>query len=520
MTPRLPLYTKLLGWFFLNLVVLGALLWLFARAALPFDAMMAGAAGDNVQKVAAVILGELDHRSPTEWHDILNRFAATYDVTFSLVREDGTPLAGPPLELPPEVAARLRGRPNLPRAPQGSGADRDRVPRGFGPSDDETRPRRGLAGGRGLAGRRVFLHTRAPDRYWAIFPAWVRSPAGGPPQAARLLVVSPSLSGGGLFFNFTPWYLAAGAAALLSALWWLPFARSLTKTISEMTAASERLAEGRFDAHVRARRRDELGQLGQSINRMAKRLEGLVSGQKRFLGDIAHELCAPLARLQMALGILDQRADAKQKPCVDDLREEVEHMSNLVNELLSFSKASLGRGRLQLQAVPLADVAQKALRREAAPDQDLRLDIPDDLCAQADPDLLQRALANVVRNAIRYAGAAGPITLAARRDGDKVRLTVSDCGPGVPESALPHIFDPFYRVDPSRARETGGTGLGLAIVKTCLEACGGTVTAQNRQPSGLIVTITLPPGEPSASPHGEAVQASAPRRPEIPGRPP
>lgn len=492
MNPRFPLYAKLLAWFFLNLVVLGILLWLFARALLPFEALMAGAAGDNVQKVAAVILGELDHRSPDEWNDTLNRFAETYGVTFNLVREDGTPLAGPRLELPPEVRARLRWRPNLPRASQPVGSDRDRGSRGVGQLADDPRPRRGVGGGRGPAGRRVFLRTRRPDRYWAIFPAWVRGTAGGPPQAARLLMVSPSLSGGGLFFNFTPWYLAAGAAALLSALWWLPFARGLTRTISEMTATSERLAEGRFDAQVRTRRRDELGQLGQSINRMAKRLEGLVCGQKRFLGDIAHELCAPLARLQMALGILDQRADEKQKSCVADLREEIDHMSNLVNELLSFSKASLGRARLQLQPVRLADAAQKAARREVPPNQDLRLEIPDDLGAQADPDLLQRALANLLRNAVRYASAAGPITLAARRDGEKVQLSVSDCGPGVPEAALEQIFDPFYRVDPSRARETGGAGLGLAIVKTCIEACGGTVTAHNRQPHGLCVIISLP----------------------------
>jgi len=105
-----------------------------------------------------------------------------------------------------------------------------------------------------------------------------------------------------------------------------------------MTAATERIAQGGLDVRVRIRRRDELGRLGDAVDRMAERLQGFVTGQKRFLGDTAHELCTPLARIQMVVGILEQRADETSRSYVQDLREEVQHMSGLVSELLSFPR--------------------------------------------------------------------------------------------------------------------------------------------------------------------------------------
>jgi two-component system sensor histidine kinase CpxA len=258
-----------------------------------------------------------------------------------------------------------------------------------------------------------------------------------------------------------------------------------------MRQTTAQIAEGQLEARVVSRRHDELGALAGAINGMAARLEGFVGGQKRFLGDTAHELCAPIARIQMALGILEQRADPSQKAYVEDLREEVQHMSNLVNELLSFSKASLRQREIQLEPVELAAIAQRVIDREAGDGLSVRAEIPAGLKAMAEPELLARALANLVRNALRYAGNAGPITMNAAAQDEQVTLSVADSGPGVPEETLQRIFDPFFRVEASRSRDTGGVGLGLAIVKTCVEACQGKVTAHNRKPAGLRVDITL-----------------------------
>ncbi len=307
-----------------------------------------------------------------------------------------------------------------------------------------------------------------------------------------LLAVSDSIRGHGLFIDFLPWVEVGCAVILVSLLFWLPLVHGITRSISQITSATEEIARGRFEARVADERRDELGRLGHAINQMAGRLSGLVTGQKRFLGDIAHELCSPIARIQLALGILEQRVNDPDKVYLEDLRDEVQQMTNLVNELLSFSKASLEPAAVKLRAVNVSEIVSLAVRRESTPSAQINLEIPPELTVRADPDLLQRSVANLIRNAIRYAGEGGPITIAARAQPEGfVEIVVSDCGPGVPEESLAQLFDPFYRPELARARETGGVGLGLSIVKTCIESCQGSVTCHNRVPKGLAVTINL-----------------------------
>jgi two-component system sensor histidine kinase CpxA len=281
------------------------------------------------------------------------------------------------------------------------------------------------------------------------------------------------------------------AAVALSALLWFPLVRGINRSIAQMTEATRQIAEGRFETRVAEGRRDELGELGRAVNQMAERLAGLVAGQKRFLGDVAHELCSPLAKLRVSLGILDQRAGEEHRDYVARAEEEAAHIAGLVNELLSFSKASLTAPPVQLRPVNVRDAVEKAVRREAPDEMQIELAVPGDVVVRADAELLTRALANLLRNAVRYAGEAGPITVAARRKQDTVQIMVADCGPGVSADDLSRIFDPFYRADASRDRATGGVGLGLAIVKSCIESCGGAVACRNLEPSGLEVTIRL-----------------------------
>jgi len=110
------------------------------------------------------------------------------------------------------------------------------------------------------------------------------------------------------------------------------------------------------------------------------------------------------------------------------------------------------------------------------------------------PDYLMRAISNLLRNAIRYAGDRGPVTVSARRDRDEISIAVSDHGPGLPEDEIDRVFTPFYRLETSRNRDAGGAGLGLAIVRSCVEACKGSVRCRNLAPSGLEVEIRLPAG--------------------------
>jgi two-component system sensor histidine kinase CpxA len=354
-------------------------------------------------------------------------------------------------------------------------------------------------------------HTTEPSRYWVVVPARFHQAGNPHPGPLALVIVSDSLSAGGLFFDVTPWLVTGAAALLLSVLLWFPLVRGINRSIAQMTEATRQIAAGRFDTRVNERRRDELGTLGRAINQMAARLDGLVSGQKRFLGDVAHELCSPLAKLRVSLAILGQRTKTDQQKYLISAEDEAAHMASLVNELLSFSKASLSARSAPLRSVSALEAADKALRRETVEGTAVHVEIPADLRVIADAELLVRALANLLRNSIRYAGEAGPITVTGDRAGTQARITVSDCGPGVPANELARIFDPFYRVDASRDRATGGVGLGLAIVKTCVEACGGSVTCRNREPKGLEVTLQLRTEEarPAAA-KGEAVQNTLP----------
>jgi two-component system sensor histidine kinase CpxA len=195
--------------------------------------------------------------------------------------------------------------------------------------------------------------------------------------------------------------------------------------------------------------------------------------------------------MEMALGVLEQQSGEQQQGYVNDVREEVRHMSTLVNELLSFTKAGLRSKEIELRPVLLADVCARVMAREAHDGADLVVNVHPGLKVLAEPDLLARAIANVLRNAVRYAGHAGPIVITATtRDGEVV-LSITDRGPGVPPETLHRLFDPFYRPETARTREGGGTGLGLAIVKSCVEACGGSVDVKNALPSGLAVIMIL-----------------------------
>ncbi len=311
------------------------------------------------------------------------------------------------------------------------------------------------------------------------------------PRHGTLLIASSSLWTNSFFFQLQPWLVMGGVASIISVLCWFPFVRGTTRAVHRMLAATQIISTGRFNVDASSPRRDELGELGASINRMAAQLDSLVRGQKRFLADAAHELRSPLGRMQLAAGILERKADEAESRYVADLKEDIEMMADLTDELLVFARSD------SLPATSLGNVAiepliEKAVRQERREGADIQVEVAANLSALADETTLCRSVANVVRNSVRYAGQSGPIhvTSASAVNGH-VLIAISDSGPGVPEEALEKIFTPFYRLDESRNRRTGGAGLGLAIVKSCMEACGGTVECRNRQPSGLETTLRL-----------------------------
>lgn len=340
-------------------------------------------------------------------------------------------------------------------------------------------------------GPHFMMRTRNPTRYWSGIRIPLFSAPLQRPVPAFLLAVSDSMTGNGFFFDPLPWMIVAVVVILISSLLWVPMVRNITQPLGRMTRATEEVANGRFDITIDEPRADEIGRLARAINHMTTRLAAIVSGQKRFLGDVAHELGSPIARIQFGLGALEQRVEEESRERVRDILDDVDHMSNLVNELLAFSRADLKASSVKLEKIDLLPVVQTVLKREITPKTEIITQIDPGIRVIASAELLTRALANLVRNATKYAWDAGPIVIAAEKRPEEVEIEVRDSGPGVPDELLDQLFEPFFRPEPSRDRNSGGVGLGLAIVKTCVDKCNGLVSARNLEPNGFAVTITL-----------------------------
>ncbi|HEX7262489.1 MAG TPA: HAMP domain-containing sensor histidine kinase, partial [Luteolibacter sp.] len=254
------------------------------------------------------------------------------------------------------------------------------------------------------------------------------------------------------------------------------------------TTAADRIAAGQFKISLPSRGNDELGNLGDAVETMATRLDHLVSGQKRFLGDAAHELCAPLARLRTGLGILEMKLGDSGQSQLSSIEADAQELATLVEEILDFSRA--GNRTPSTLSIALEPLVREVAAREAG-ERAPEIHIPPHLTAIADPTLLGRALGNLIRNARVHAGTDAKVVIDAVENAGFVDLTVTDDGPGVAPHELPRLFEPFYRPDHSRSRDTGGSGLGLAIVRTAIEACGGETLASIPATGGFAVTLRL-----------------------------
>jgi two-component system sensor histidine kinase CpxA len=488
-----------------NLALLALVLFVFFRWQFQAgtESLLLGPVQDRIMAIANRFSVELSGTPEPGVTGVFAAYRQRYGADFFLTTPDGEVLAGPEIEPPRDVLDRMRrppgrraGAPPPPPPPEADPPPPPKEDRKERRKDDRKEARKGPPPPRrprGPVEPAFFVITHNPTLFWAGARIPVTVPDVEPGAPAILLIRSDTIFNNQLFLDLRLWIGMVAAVIVVSVACWLPFIRGLTRAIAQMDRAASHIAEGRFDTQVAVDRGDELGDLGAQINRLAGRLDSFVKNQKRFLGDIAHELCAPIARVQFALGILEQKAAEEQRPHVAALYEEVQEMSALVNELLSFSKAGLNANSVPITAVDVAGAVDRAASREAFSGAAIQSEIPAGLSAMANEGFLVRALSNILRNAVRYAGKSGPITASAQRSGDAVEIRVSDSGPGLPENELEQVFAPFYRPEAARTRETGGAGLGLAIVRTCVEASGGTVLARNRQPSGLEIVIRLKP---------------------------
>lgn len=286
--------------------------------------------------------------------------------------------------------------------------------------------------------------------------------------------------------------------------WWI--ARSVARPVAALRAATQRMAAGELSTRVSWRgssRRDELAQLAGDFDAMAERIEALVAHDRGVLQDLSHELRSPLARLQLILDFAERSANpAEAAGYFRQAEQEIARLDRLTGEMLALSRLEGGLPGMQAESVDLAallrDAAARATLEAAA--RHIQLDVQADTEARVtgNAQLLERAIDNVLGNAIKFGTPGTTVQLTLDRvDGQHVELTVRDHGPGVPQAELAMLFRPFFRG--SNAAHADGLGLGLGIVQRVVQVHGGRVRAVNAAGGGLAVTLRLPLAEAAVS---------------------
>ena len=307
--------------------------------------------------------------------------------------------------------------------------------------------------------------------------------------------------------------LAGGASALAAGLTAFVTGRYVTRRLRALAEGATAIAAGDLSRRVADSSAHELGKLAAAFNRMAESLASQEEARQRLVADIAHELRTPLAVLQAEIEALQDGVTQTTPERLSSLHDETDLLARLVDDLRTLSLADSGQLSLQCGEHDLEGIAERAIAAVAgqAREKGVKLELATDEVlppVTVDGDRIAQVLRNLLSNALRHTEAGGRITIAARADGGRAVVEVTDTGAGIPAEALPHVFDRFYRADPSRSRATGGSGLGLAIARQLVRAHGGEISVQSAPGQGAIFSLWLPLSTSPAA--GRAASASRP----------
>ncbi|HEI6850531.1 TPA: HAMP domain-containing protein [Yersinia enterocolitica] len=273
---------------------------------------------------------------------------------------------------------------------------------------------------------------------------------------------------------------------------------NLTRPMRQLRAGFERVAQGDLSVRllpVMRRRHDELTEVARDFDSMAERLEELVSAREQLLHDVSHELRSPLARLQLAIGLARQNPDNVENS-LQRIEHESERLDKMIGELLALSRAenhNIAEDDEYFDLRELVTVVVNDARYEAqVPGVEILLQVSPqvDYTVKGNAELMRRAIDNIVRNALRFSTHGQQVKVLLSQVDKSYQIQVSDQGPGVDESKLSSIFDPFVRV--KSAMSGKGYGLGLAITRKVILAHGGQVEARNGEQGGLVITLRVP----------------------------
>jgi len=316
----------------------------------------------------------------------------------------------------------------------------------------------------------------------SVQPHALNDTAPPPPHGAKLLPTEPLLA-----------HLLASliVAALL--------AHYLSRPIRSLRTAIRAMASGQLQVAVdddAKRRKDELADLLREFEHMASKVGTLVAGQRHLFHDVSHELRSPLTRMQVAIGLAKQQPE-KGEELMDRIEREIVRIDRLIGELLALSRLSAAEIRITDEEFGideiLAEVVESARFEGKAKGQAVHWPQDTGVCIKGSPELMHRAIENVVRNAIEHTPCDSTILVEADIEPERglLRISISDTGPGAPDTEISMIFDSFFRGAGSD-RNGGSHGLGLSITKRIIDAHRGEVQARNLPEGGLCVEIFLP----------------------------
>jgi signal transduction histidine kinase len=261
--------------------------------------------------------------------------------------------------------------------------------------------------------------------------------------------------------------------------------RWLLRDIKVLDEGMLQLSSGNLSHRMKSRRRDELGQLVNSFNTMSEKIQEMIRNRERLLLDVSHELRSPLTRIKVALA-LQEDSDG-----IASIRNDVVELETMISELLESERLNSPHGGLKKSRVPLAEVIPVICRafKDRLPGISVQ-PFPESLSLELDPERFKVMLRNVLDNALRYSEPDGPpVAIRVQSSPEEIVISVEDHGKGIPAPDIPHIFEPFYRVDKSRSKETGGYGLGMNLVQKIMTAHGGRIEVNSLLNLGTTITL-------------------------------
>jgi signal transduction histidine kinase len=313
---------------------------------------------------------------------------------------------------------------------------------------------------------------------WLPRPNAMRPPPGGPPGQLRAPWGGPRgwLDGVGMVALLVVLFVAVAVGAL-------PVVRRLTRRLEALKQGVEAFGAGALHQRVAEDGRDEVAAVGASFNRAAARIEGLLRAHQSLLANASHELRSPLARLKMAVTMIEDAAPPQRAALRREIETDIAELDALVEEVLLASRLDASAQLEPQEPVDLLGLAAEEASRVGALAQGVNTQVP------GDERLLRRAIRNLLENARRYGGAE--VEAIVSQTPGQAELRVCDRGPGVPEAYRERIFEAFFRL-PGHAEREGGVGLGLSLVRQIAERHGGQVRCEDREGGGSCFVLQLP----------------------------